>query len=238
MYEYLIGDFLFGLLWLFAFIKLKDMRRPIMWSSIACVVLLTVLFILYLIFSFFGIGLPIYPDYWHPQTLFDLSRITGGYYSIEDILFVFFVGGIASFLYEILFRKKISIRKTRKYHLRALVIGSVFSLAFGMLFDVNIIYLLSIFGFAGAISLWIERKDLIEHSIYGGLSFLMIYFVFFLFLNLAFPNFIYDYYNLQNLSGILIFSIPLEEMLFALSFGLIWAPLYEYEHGVKNVKFK
>jgi len=35
-------------------------------------------------------------------------------------------------------------------------------------------------------------------------------------------------WNLKAISGILILSIPIEELLFALSFGFIWSNIYEH----------
>jgi len=96
-------------------------------------------------------------------------------------------------------------------------------------------YALIVFGFAGAGILWYDRPDLIFHSLWGGIFFLIIYFILFTLFNVFFPNFITTAYHLKNLSGIFIGTIPIEELLYALSFGLLWSPLYEYE---KNVGLK
>ena len=49
-----------------------------------------------------------------------------------------------------------------------------------------------------------------------------------------FPNFLADIYNLQLTSNIILWGIPLEEYLYSLTFGMIWAPLYEYEHRYED----
>ncbi len=234
MYEYLFGDLILGIIWLLAFILRRDLRKPIIWSSIAYPAISAVIFIILTILSMLLHIEPIVPGYWNPNTLLDLGRLTGGY-GIEDALFMFFAGGIATFVYEFFFRKKIKLKKTYKHHIRALFIGIIAMGIFTIIFKANLIYSLTVFYFAGAISICIERRDLIYHSLFGGLSFLIIYFSIFLLFNMIFPSFIQNFYNLQNISGILFFGVPFEELLYAVSFGLIWSPIYEYEHGEKDI---
>lgn len=238
MYEYLIGCFILSIIWLIAFILRKDLRKPMIWSSIMYALIMGILFIVIKFFQNFGlITQTIVPGYWNPNTLFNLTRISGGY-GIEDGLFMFFVGGIATFVYEYFCKKKIKIKKHYKHHIRAPIVGILVAILFGIIFNFNLIYTFIVFGLAGAISIWIERKDLIKHSLFGGLSFMIIYFIAFLLFNLIFPDFITRVYNLENLSRVMIFTVPIEELLYAISFGLIWAPIYEYEHGEKDINIK
>ena len=58
--------------------------------------------------------------------------------------------------------------------------------------------------------------------------FLALYFVYFLTLIAMSPDYVEQVWNLQAISGILIIGIPLEELLFALSFGFIWSSIYEH----------
>ena len=237
MYEYLIGDLILGILWLFCFLLRKDLRKPMIWSGAAYAALMTIIFIILKVISLFVIienYRTFNPGYWSPNTLFDLNRITGGH-SIEDALFMFFTGGIVAFIYEFFFHKKIKLKINHKYQVKALIFSFIISVIFAAFYKINLIYPLILFGFAGALFIWFNRKDLIKHSLLGGIIFLVIYFIFFSLTNLLFPNFIEQTYNLNNISGILLFKIPLEEFLFALSFGLLWSPFYEYEHGEKVV---
>ncbi len=238
MYEYLIGDLILGVVWLFAFLYRKDLRKSMVWSGFAYLIIISILYIVLKIVSLFVyLGEPIFPGYWYPNTLFGIGEITGGY-AIEDALFMFFAGGFVSFIYEFLFKEKIKFKKNNKNHFRALVISAILSFVYAGIFNPNPIYPLIAFGVLGGFFICVERRDLIKHSIYGGVSFLTFYFIFFLIFNFIFPYFMNDFYNLGNLSGVLILGIPLEELLYALSFGLVWAPMYEYEHGVRNLKFK
>ena len=42
------------------------------------------------------------------------------------------------------------------------------------------------------------------------------------------PDWISQTWNFENISGIFIFDIPLEEVIFAFTFGALWTLLYEY----------
>ena len=174
------------------------------------------------------------PGYWEPQTLLGIGTLTAGL-AIEDILFMFFIGGIAAVLYEYFFHWRITIqRNDRRHHYHALVFGLFIALMFLLFFPLNIMYALIAFNFAGAAVIWIEREDLIPHSFLGGALLLALYGLLFYAFNLFFPDFLIRAYHLENVSGILLAGIPLEEFLYAFGLGLLWAPIYEYEHGARN----
>lgn len=238
LYQYLVGVFLLFLIWLFLFIIRKDLRKPMIWTGVVYSSVLICGFLAWFFLSqYFYLGEPIIPGYWNPETLFNLGRITGGL-AIEDIFFMFFVGGIATSIYDFLFGKRISLKKSYKPHMKVLVIAgiTVFLFVITLKFhNLNLIYGLIIPSFIGAICLWIDRRDLIKHSILGGFVFLFLYILAYNLYLLIFPNFIFDFYALHNLSGLIILGIPIEEYLYAFSFGMMWAPLYEYAHGEKDV---
>ena len=72
------------------------------------------------------------------------------------------------------------------------------------------------------------RCRIIKETIFGGVLFLIIYFVLLFILNtFIFPDIIAKAWNFEHLFGITIFKIPLEEILWALTFGSLWAPIYE-----------
>jgi hypothetical protein len=241
MYPYLVGILILFVVWGILFLTRKDLRKPMVWTGILYTLLLTLGFFAWWIISqFMYAGLPLIPYYWNPETLFNLGRITGGL-AIEDILFMFFVGGIATSLYEFAFGKRIKIKRSYKPHLRVLIISGAIAFIFVLtetFHNISLIYLLIIPSLVGAFVLWFERKDLFKHSLIGAVIFLVIYSFAFQFFNILFPNFIHDFYTLHNLSGIILYGLPLEEYFYAFSFGLMWAPLYEYAHGEKDTKSK
>ena len=176
------------------------------------------------------------PGYWTPPSIFDINRRTGGY-GIEDALFSFFAGGIAACLYELMFKLKVS-KKTNKKLKRGHALS--FALIMGSLIfvftPVNAIYLFIFLQFFGALAIIHQRRDLVLHAVLGGIFFMLLYGMLFLIFNLLFPTFIHNYYHLQRTTHILFLGVPLEEFLFALTLGMMWAPLYEYEHRVKDRK--
>jgi len=223
-----------AIVWLIAFFLRKDLRKPMIWSGLYYMLVVTILVIIWkILFSFSMAQSGIIPNYWDPDTLFDLERTIG--YSIEDALFMFFAGGIATFIYEFIFRKKIEVKKSYKHHLKAPIIGLVIATLVAAFIPINLIYSLIAFGLVGALTIWLERKDLVKHSLFGGFAFLITYFAAFLLFNLLFPDFVNTIYHLENTTNIFIINVPLEELLYAISFGMLWSPIYEYEHGEKDV---
>ena len=238
MYEYLAGTGIGALVWTGLFLVRKDLRRPMVWSGSFYVVLLSIGFAAYRV-TVNDPARSITPGYWAPPTLFNLGRLTGGY-AIEDVLFMFFAAGIAAALYELLFRRAIATRppaqKLKKRH--ALWVGLVGAMVVFSVFRVNAIYLLIAFNFFGALALMWQRRDLVSQSLIGGLLFLAAYSCMFLAFNRLFPEFIPRYYHLELTSHIMIWGVPLEEYLYGFTFGLLWTPLYEYEHRYKNDELK
>lgn len=233
MYEYLTAVLIMGIIWMFLFIIRRDLRRAMVWSGTFYFVILTVGFFAHSLISNDQFR-AITPGYWTPHTLFNLGQITNGY-AIEDVLFMFFAAGIATALYEFCFQKKISEHLNKKLKGgHALLFGILVTLILHKIFYLNDMYLLIYFNFFGTLAIIYTRRDLIIHSLIGGLLFLVVYILGYLLLLQIFPNFIHDIYRLNFTSGIILLGIPLEEYLYALTFGMLWAPIYEYEHRYKD----
>ncbi len=174
------------------------------------------------------------PGYWGPPSLFNLNSKTGGY-GIEDALFSFFAGGIAVGLYDSIFKVRVSKKtdkKLKKGH--ALSIALLISSLFYLLTSLNAIYFFIFLQSIGAAVIIWQRKDLFTHALAGSAIFLLLYASLFLIFKTLFPHFLDDYYHLQSTSHFFVLGIPLEECLYALTLGLMWAPIYEYEHRVKD----
>lgn len=236
-YQYLVGCVILFAIWAIGFALRKDLRLPMILSGVIYVIVSSSQFFVgRLLYFVLEIGVPLVPNYWNPNTLFDLNRITGGL-SIEDALFMFIVAGIGAYLYELIFNRKIGKRKFRR-HYSALVIPFFIAFIFQLLFALNEIYPIIVVGVAGAVLIWNERRDLVKNSILGGATFVILYFLAFLIFNAVFPDYLKDMYILKNTSGIFLIGIPLEELMYAMSFGLFWIPMYEYLFGVGDIKLK
>ncbi len=186
----------------------------------------------------FGLTEPLFvPAYWNPPSLLNLAATTG--FDIESLIFSFAIGGIGSIIYDIFFgvrhrRMKEKDCRRHRLHLLALLSPFVVFIVLWIFTELNPIYSASIAMFVGGISAVLCRPDLIKKTFFGGIMFMMLYLVFFLLFNLAYPSAVGQFWNLPAISGLLILGVPLEELMFAFSFGLLWSGVYEHIGRYKN----
>ncbi len=226
MLEFLIGSLALFAIWLIIFIFYPATRREMSWASFITMPLgLTEIFFV--------------PAYWNPPTLFNLAQKFG--FDIESFIFAFAVGGIVSVIYEILLKSKhksiFHEHKLKKHRYHKLALLSPF-LTFAILIFVtklNPIYSASLSLAVGALATYLCRKDLDKNIIFGGILFLSLYFIFFLMFNLIFPGYVDSVWNFSEISGIKIIGVPIEELMFAFTFGVFWSSFYEH---VKWYKLK
>jgi len=90
--------------------------------------------------------------------------------------------------------------------------------------------------FIGALITLVCRPDLEKKILVGGLMFAGLYFLFYLCVGLLAPHFVLAW-NFAALSGVIIVDVPLEEVMFAFTFGTLWSSAYEHINGyrLKNV---
>ncbi len=184
--------------------------------------------------SLLGLTEPIFvPEYWNPPSLFNLAETTG--FDIESLIFAFAIGGIAAFCYEWIFKiKHTYVSKNEKkmprhkYHLWALISAPIIFLILFIFSDLNPIYSTFIALMGGGIFTWYCRPDLKNKMMVSAFLFTGIYFVYFLTLEIAFPGYVEQVWNFSEISGILLLSIPLEELMFAFGLGFLWSSLYEH----------
>ncbi len=182
-----------------------------------------------------GLTEPLFvPSYWLPYTLFDLARKTR--FDFESILFSFAVGGITAVLYEAFLgdsRVKINSheqhRQKHRFHRLAILSPFISFVILYLLTPLNPIYSTSIALLIGAVASWLCRPDLLKPMIIGGVSFLILYFIVFLIgFVWLFPGYVEAVWNLPAISGILVFGVPIEELLFAATLGAMWSSIYEH----------
>lgn len=85
---------------------------------------------------------------------------------------------------------------------------------------------------AGFAALWC-RPDLKKKIWVCGAIFTVFYFLYFFFLELVSPGYVERVWNLPAISGVLLLNVPLEELLFAFTFGMLWSSYYEHLGWVK-----
>lgn len=230
-YAWFIWSIILLVIWgaVYFLLNTKDKKREMLivslWTSLA------------------GLTEPLFvPEYWSPPSLFDLALRTG--FDIESVLWAFGVGGIAVVIYERLFRTKHQQMpqserhgSRHRFHFFAIAGAPVTLILFLALTDLNPIHAVIIALTAGGLFAWYCRPDLKKKMLASAGIFLGIYFVYFRTLVALFPGYVERVWNLGAISGVLIFGVPLEELLFALSFGFLWSSLYEHFtwQRIKNV---
>jgi len=224
-YSYLIGTLVLLIPWIFLFFWRRGSRKEMAIISI--------------LFGIAGLFVdPIYSmDWWKPLTL--TNTLPG----VESFLFGFSVGGIASVVYSDFFNKKLIIRKknNNKKNLNFLVIAVLLAgLFFGSYFILKLNSFYSSFPafLIPLIVIFIRRKDLILDSLFSGISLMIISFLFYVIPEMITPGWIESTWNFNMISGITIFKVPIEDLIWFFIAGLLIGPLYEYwqEGRLINVK--
>ncbi len=183
--------------------------------------------------ALFGVTEPIFvPAYWNPPSLFELARRTG--FDLESLIFSFAIGGIAAALYDALQRQELVAiapperrRPLHRFHPAALLLPFLLLVPLYVL-PWNPIYPSIVCLMIGAAASALCRPDLKGRILVGGALFLGLYAVFILGLKWFAPGYIEQVWNLPALTGVLIYGIPLEELMFGFTFGLYWAGVYEH----------
>ncbi len=211
--------------WLAVFVLFRAARRRMLWAS-----LLTMPF---------GLSEPLFvPAYWNPPSLFDLARRTG--FDIESLIFCFAIGGLGIVIYDLIFKvehEKMDWterhHRSHRFHFWTLVSPFITFPLLYFLTDLNPIYVAGLSMFAGGLAALGCRPDLKIKIWTSGLMFMVFYFLYFVPLNLVAPGYVERVWTLSAISGILVLGVPVEELLFAFTFGMLWSSYYEHLNWYK-----
>ncbi len=218
-YIWLLWSSAFLIPWALVYVAFPAQRRAMLWASLFTMP--------------FGLSEPLFvPEYWMPPSLFDLAKNTG--FDIESLIFCFGIGGIGSVFYNLLSKKIPQVlasdernRPLHRYHYKALATPFVVFIIF-YFFPWNPIYPSILAMFAGAVATMLCRPDLKRKTWIGGLLFLVYYAIFLAGLEWSAPGYIDRVWNMEVLSGITVGFMPIEELLFAIGFGMYWSGVYEH----------
>ncbi|WP_231481239.1 lycopene cyclase domain-containing protein [Sediminibacter sp. Hel_I_10] len=190
----------------------------------------------------FGLTEPLFvPEYWMPPSLFDLAEKIG--FDIESLIFSFAIGGIGTVLYNIIFKRGLaeiphSERSHNKHRLHIYILFTpvILFILLSLFTSLNHIYCGIIGLFIGGLATLYCRPDLKVKIWVGGILFTVLYFIYFGSILPFYPQYVELYWNLDNLTHILVLGIPIEELLFAFTFGMFWSGLYEHIYWRKLIK--
>ncbi|MDJ0765964.1 MAG: lycopene cyclase domain-containing protein [Myxococcota bacterium] len=172
-----------------------------------------------------------YPDYWEPVFLFNLAARIG--FGIEDFLFVFGLAVLTTGVYPFCLRqtyRAIAYRDVRSIVQRVgMMIGSALVLSVAcVLIGVALIWGSAVIMIGFAIVIWFKRPDLAVPGLIGaGLSCLA-YGGICLALDATLPEVFELSWHTDRFSNVFIIGIPLEELLYATSAGMIGTVFYPF----------
>lgn len=226
VYAYLLFSSALAAVWLILYAFRADIRREMVLVSFGTM--------------FLGLTEPLFvPEYWNPPTLWNLARTTG--FDLESLLFSFAVGGIVFAAYHVIFgvAPSESMAHERRhprhrYHVLAVFSSPALFVILLALTRLNPIYSAAIALAAGFLATLYCRPDLWLKMIVSGVLFFFLYFIVFALFNLTFPGYVAAAWNLKAVSGLLAWGVPLEELMFAFTFGLYWSSMYEHRAWRRN----
>jgi hypothetical protein len=205
--------------WLLVFWRRRDLRRELGWASA-----LSVSGALPFEYFFWS------RDWWHPTT------ITGTPVGVEDVLYAVGQGGLFAVLFSVLSRQRFAAKSHRpRLPLRVLP----FSLA--TLIPMLLILGLSvhsapatIVGQAVALGVLLTlRRDLATVAICSGALGLLLSLVFDVLLESLQPGFIQSSWYLDQLSGLRLLALPIEDVLWKLLAGATLGVAYKFWEGLR-----
>ncbi len=214
-YAYLVGTLLPLSLWIVFFAKSKDVRKEmlVIGTNVGFIAILTD-------FAWF------LKDYWYP-----LKYISVINFIWQEFLYSFILGGLLAVPYEVFFNKANTVSNINAGRLIPMIFLILLPfLIFTNLLKINSIYS-SIIGLQMSFALvFFTRKDLRVNSLVSGLLAFLVALVGYTVFLKVYPDIISDWWMLQNLSGIFVGKIPIEELIWFTSFGMVAGTIYKFCH--------
>ena len=150
------------------------------------------------------------------------------------LVFVFLFAGVAAVIYEIFFLKRFKIvSHPHRAKLSQLLLGPIIFLLLVLFFHISGTISLLMGFLTEVLVLVYHRKELFWEAIVAGLFMAIIYVIVFALVSRVTPS--AGFSLISGFSGLDIFGLPLEALLFVFGYGMLWGPLYE---GVKREKVK
>ena len=174
-------------------------------------------------------------DYWAPPYVF------GEIFRFEDFFWGFAFSGVVAVAYELLFAEKLKSfhRKStvdsgiELLKIMLLIIGPL--LVFSNIFHLNSIYSISISLVLILVYMYSRRPDLIRDSLWSGFFSFIFILVFYVAWQYPYPGVFERFWKLNEITGVLIFGIPIEELIWFFLAGAFIGPLYAFIVGDKIV---
>lgn len=215
-HTYLFGTILFLIPWFIIFYLRKDLRREMMVISIFGAVMSVITGYIWLTY-----------DWWHPET------ITHTRVGFEDLLLGFGNGGVGAVLYQYVHsvKSRITIQPNK-----TVVIAIVFGLMICMFVFISLLSMTSFYASALCMFLamgvfYFLRKDLFFIGVRSGIYMTLLSLPVYVACELVSPGWIASAWFTQSLSGIYLWRIPIEDLVFYFQAGYLSPLFYKLWYG-------
>ncbi len=179
-----------------------------------------------------------YPDYWHPNFLFNFGDKIG--FGIEDFIFVIGLASFTSTVYSFVFQKKY-IRNSNSspanmiYRLIIISIAVVAIIISFIIADIPIIYAAAFSMIVISAVIILKRPDLMIPGVLGGVLSAAVYFILCLIYGFIYPEIFMEIWNTGVLLNRFIMGVPVEELIYGFAAGFSATIIYPY---LFNYKFR
>ncbi len=180
-----------------------------------------------------------YPTYWEPKFLWNLIDILG--FGVEDIIFVVGLSAFTSTGYAFAFRKKFEPYPKGKFSsVELLVLFFIFcllSICLFVTFQIHLIFGSPILMSGVSLFIFFKRKDLILPGLFGAGITSITYAILCYAMILIYPNIFELTWHTEKFVNIMIFHLPVEELLYAATSGCIATVFYPFVFSSRYAPF-
>lgn len=223
-YAYAALIVIMGVVWMVFYMLRKDLRHEQLVMS-------------FLIMPFSVTQYWFYQDYWRPEYILPSIRVGQIPIGIEESLFVFFVSGITAIMYEVIFRKRHATGKKRPWALLFIVGGALFFV--GLIhMGIQSIWASSIASISMALPILYIDQEVRADSILTAVSMFIFVLAVYSFWFALFPVASSHLWVTSAFSGKMIFGIPIEEMVWYVSWSFFGSVFYEFWINAKEYSRK
>ena len=223
-YAYLVGNILLFLIWFVIFYFRKDLRKEQI-----IVGLIVALFAPITDYLFF------FSDYWRPEYSMSLN-LKSVVVGIESPLFGFLIGGISTAIYEFFMKRKALFSKPRNFLTILVIISNISGVFLLILIGLNSIWASVIMLILCSLYMVYKDKDLKGDMFWSSITLTFIIIVLYSIWFWIYPDAYQKFWIVNNLSGLKIGRIPIEEVVWFFSAGLFIGILYEFWKNVRTYR--
>lgn len=223
-YAYLVGNLILALPWFYFYFKRKDLRKE-----------MVVLGLIVSVFAPITDHFLFYDDYWRPLYFYEFltKRSVLG---LESPLFGFLIAGISAVIYEFVYKKKALYSKPRNFQMIIIIALNILGTFALVWLGLNSIWANVAMLILCSIYMIYKDKDLLPDFYWSPILLISIILVLYSIWFMIYPEAYHRFWVTDNLSGILLGRIPLEEVVWFFTAGMFIGILYEFWRNVRKYK--